>query len=100
MCGFRLRIDRYSSASSVNAPSVDKPPPPAANFRTAPTHPNFQDVSLKNINFQDTYGFFRGNVTTEVQRDAMEETLTGKAIPELIRLLEPYLHAAVPSTTS
>jgi len=40
------------------------------------------DVSLKNINFQDTYGFFPGNVTTEVQRDAMEK-LDRKAILSL-----------------
>src|SRR5882724_4285730 len=51
---------------------------------TAPLRPTYQDVSIK-MGSQSFYQWFHGRTATQAQRDAMEETLTGIAVPEALR---------------
>jgi hypothetical protein len=51
---------------------------------TAPTRPTYQEVSVRTP-AGSFYQWYRGRVATQTQRDAMEETLTGVALPEAIR---------------
>ena len=51
---------------------------------TAPVRPTYQDVSVRTPP-GSFYQWFRGRVATQTIRDAMEETLTGVALPEAIR---------------
>ena len=50
---------------------------------TAPVRPTYQDVSVRTPP-GSFYQWFRGRVATQTIRDAMEETLTGVALPEAI----------------
>src|SRR5262245_37550071 len=49
--------------------------------------PTYRDVSLKVIDAEPSYPFkwFRDHTATQMERDAMEETLVGVALPEAIR---------------
>ena len=59
----------------------------ADNTPTPPVRPAYRDVSLKIANADPSYPYkwFRGRTATQVQRDAMQETLVGVAVPEAIR---------------
>src|SRR5262249_11714091 len=49
--------------------------------------PTYRDISLKVIDAEPSYPYkwFRDHTATQVERDAMEETLVGVALPEAIR---------------
>src|SRR5215510_5356182 len=49
--------------------------------------PTYRDVSLRVIDAEPSYPFkwFRDHTASQVERDAMEETLVGVALPEAIR---------------
>src|SRR5262245_36483682 len=47
---------------------------------TAPTRPTYQELSIRTP-AGSFYQWYRGRVATQTLRDAMEETLTGVALP-------------------
>src|SRR5689334_8866550 len=51
---------------------------------TPPVRPTYQELSIRTP-AGSFYQWYRGRVATQTQRDAMEETLTGVALPEAIR---------------
>jgi hypothetical protein len=51
---------------------------------TPPVRPTYQDVTIRTPP-GSFYQWFRGRIATQTLRDAMEETLTGVALPEAIR---------------
>jgi hypothetical protein len=64
-------------AASTNAAGTDRSPTP-------PVRPSYRDVSIK-IRADYPYKWWRGRTATQVGRDAMEETLVARAVPEAIR---------------
>jgi hypothetical protein len=68
---------------------------------TPPVRPTYQDVSIK-LPSSSFYEWFRGRTATQAQRDAMEETLTGVAVPEALRYARTISACAgqVPSLAS
>ncbi len=59
-------------------------PSALAEVRSDPIRPTYCEISIK-LDSQAPYMFYRGRITTETQRDAMEETRTAIALPEAIR---------------
>lgn len=59
----------------------------AAAPPTPPVRPTYRDVSLKVSAAAPSYPYkwFRGHTATQVERDAMQETLAAVAVPEAIR---------------